>query len=138
MIFHFLGLSGCLLSVVLRLPPTKRACGQVGNLKLVRPNVCRYKLLVFNYLQKFSRFPSAETKVQKNYQCSITSVSPHLPQTHVGCCHIFLVRIFDNHFKMLQINRPCSFKIYSEPNNLIASIVDYETPYLSISGFIWS
>ena len=69
---------------VLRLPPTDRACGQVGDLKHFRPNVCRYKLLMFNYLQMFKRFPSAETKVQKNYQCSITSVSPHLPQTHVG------------------------------------------------------
>jgi hypothetical protein len=36
----------------------------VGVLKLVRPNVCRYKLLMFNYLQMFKRFPSAETKVQ--------------------------------------------------------------------------
>ena len=69
---------------VLELPPTKRACGQVGDLKLVHPNVRRYKLLMFNYLQMFNRFPSAETNVQKNYQSSITSVSPHLPQTHVG------------------------------------------------------
>jgi hypothetical protein len=34
---------------------------QVGDLKIVRPNVRRYKLLLFSYLQKFSRFPSAET-----------------------------------------------------------------------------
>ena len=40
---------------------------QVGHLKLNCPNVRRYKNLLFNYLQKFSRFPSAETKVQKNY-----------------------------------------------------------------------
>ena len=40
---------------------------KVGALKLVRPNVCRYKLLMFSYLQMFSRFPSAETNVQKNY-----------------------------------------------------------------------
>jgi hypothetical protein len=49
------------------LPPTNRACGQVGDLKLVRPNVRRYKLLLFSYLQMCNRFPSAETKVQKNY-----------------------------------------------------------------------
>jgi len=49
---------------------------QVGNLKLVRPNVSLYKLLLFNYLQKYNKFPSAETKVQKNHQCSITSVRP--------------------------------------------------------------
>ena len=48
-------------------PPTKRACGQVGNLKRLCPNVSRYKNLLFNYLQKFRWFPSAETKVQKNY-----------------------------------------------------------------------
>jgi hypothetical protein len=46
------------------LPPTYRACGQVGDLKLVRPNVFRYKLLMLSYLQMFNRFPSAETKVQ--------------------------------------------------------------------------
>jgi hypothetical protein len=64
--------------------PTCRACGQVGVLKLVCPNVRRYKLLMLSYLQKFKRFPSAETKVHKKSKCSITSVSPHLPQTHVG------------------------------------------------------
>jgi hypothetical protein len=46
------------------LPPTLRACGQVGDLKMVRPNVRRYKILMLSYLQKFNRFPSAETKVQ--------------------------------------------------------------------------
>ena len=56
----------------------------MGALKLVCPNVCRYELLMLSYLQKFNRFPSAETKVQKNYPCSITSVSPHLPQYYVG------------------------------------------------------
>jgi hypothetical protein len=43
---------------------TNRACGQVGGLKLICPNLCRYKLLMLSYLQMFSRFPSAETKVQ--------------------------------------------------------------------------
>jgi len=37
---------------------------QVGALKLVHPNVCRYKLLMLSYLQMLNRFPSAETKVQ--------------------------------------------------------------------------
>ncbi len=66
------------------LPPTSRACGQVGNLKHLCPNVRRYKLLMFNYLQMFSRFPSAETKVQKNYQSSITSVSPNCHKPMLG------------------------------------------------------
>ena len=70
---------------LIRFLPTKRACGQVGHLKLCCPNVRRYKLLLVNYLQMFSWFPSAETKVQKNYQCSITSVSPtcHKPMLAV-------------------------------------------------------
>jgi hypothetical protein len=37
---------------------------QVGALKLIRLNVRQSKLLMFNYLQKLNRFPSAETKVQ--------------------------------------------------------------------------
>jgi hypothetical protein len=31
-------------------------------------------------------FPSAETKDKLCYKCLITSVRPHLPQTHVGRC----------------------------------------------------
>ena len=34
----------------------------VGTLELVRPNVCRYKLLMFNYLQMIGQVPSAENK----------------------------------------------------------------------------
>ena len=41
---------------------TKRACGQVGHLKLLCPNVSRYNLLFLSYLLMFKRFPSAETK----------------------------------------------------------------------------
>ena len=65
---------------------TKRACGQVGNLKLLCPNVRRYKNLLLNYLQKFSMFPSAETKVQNNSKCSITYVRPtcHKPMLAAG------------------------------------------------------
>jgi hypothetical protein len=37
---------------------------KVGDLKLVRPNVRRYKLLMLSYLQMFNRFPFAETEVQ--------------------------------------------------------------------------
>jgi hypothetical protein len=56
----------------------------VGDLKLVRPNVCRYKLLMLSYLQMIGSFRLPTTKVQKNSQSSITSVSPHLPQYYVG------------------------------------------------------
>ncbi len=78
---------------------------QVGHLKHVRPNVRRYKLLLFNYLQKFSRFPSAETKVQKNFQCSITYVSPTChkpmlgavafvrPPCHLGNCFFLGIKL---------------------------------------------
>jgi hypothetical protein len=38
------------------------------------------KLIITNVWQ----FPSAETNAQKNYQSSITSVRPHLPQYYVG------------------------------------------------------
>ena len=38
---------------------------KVGYLKHVRPNVCRYKLLMFKYLQMFNRFPFAENKSTK-------------------------------------------------------------------------
>ena len=56
----------CLISVgyQMALQLTKRACGQVGDLKVVRPNVRRYKLLMLSYLQMFNRFPSAETNIQ--------------------------------------------------------------------------
>jgi hypothetical protein len=53
----------------------------VGTLELVRPNVRRYKLLILSYLQMFGSFRLPK---QKNSQCSITSVSPHLPQYYVG------------------------------------------------------
>ena len=62
--------------VFVKLRTTERACGQVGHLKRLCPNVRRYKLLILNYLLMFKRFPSAETKVQKNYCCSITFVRP--------------------------------------------------------------
>jgi hypothetical protein len=44
--------------------PNEQGLWQVGVLKLVRPNVCRYKLLMLNYLQVLNRIPSAKTKVQ--------------------------------------------------------------------------
>jgi hypothetical protein len=47
------------------LPPTNRACGQVGVLKLVRPNVCRYKLLMLSYLQMFGSFRQPKQKYNK-------------------------------------------------------------------------
>ena len=50
---------------------------KLGNLKPVRPNVRPIKLLIFNYLQMYNRFPSAQTKAQKNYKSSITSVRPN-------------------------------------------------------------
>ena len=69
-----------------KLAANEKGLWKLGDLKLVCPNVRRYKLLMFNYLQKFNRFPSAETKVQKNYQSSITSVRPncHKPMLAVG------------------------------------------------------
>ena len=76
------------------LPPTKRACGQVGKLKLLRLNDRRYKNLLFNYLQKFKRFPSAETK--RGRPCGTIKLlmfnyfrPPQLPQTHVGGSRFF-------------------------------------------------
>ena len=60
-----------------------------GHLKRLCPNVRRCKLLLLNYLQKFSRFPSAETKVQKNSQSWDLFRPPHLPQTHVGSRQIW-------------------------------------------------
>ena len=78
---------------VVRWLPTKRACGQVGNLKRCCPNVRRYKLLILSYLPMFKTFPSAETKVQKNYWCSITSVRPtcHKPMLAAGFLGNFIV-----------------------------------------------
>jgi hypothetical protein len=37
----------------------------VGALKLVRPNVCRYKLLMFNYLQIFGSFRPLKQKYER-------------------------------------------------------------------------
>ena len=54
---------------------------KLGNLKTFCPNVRRYKLLYFNYLQMIGQFPSAETKVQTNYRSSITSVRPNCHNT---------------------------------------------------------
>jgi len=45
---------------LLALQLTNMAFGRVGNLELVRPNFCRYKLLMLSYLQLFNRIPSAE------------------------------------------------------------------------------
>ena len=47
-----------------KLAANEKGLWQVGNLKRYCPNVRRYKLLLFNYLPMFKRFPSAETKVQ--------------------------------------------------------------------------
>ncbi len=111
------------MSVVVKWHPTSGACGQVGDLKLLCPNVRRYKLLMSSYLPMFSWFSSAETKVQKNYQCSITFVSPHLPQTHVGS------RAFLSHYFPL-------FRLLSSLHNIwqFSSIV---FP-LSFQGVMWS
>jgi hypothetical protein len=57
---------------------------KLRNLKTFCPNVRLCKLLNFNYLQMNSQFPYADNKSTKNYQCSITSVRPHLPQYYVG------------------------------------------------------
>ena len=69
-----------------KLAANEKGLWQVGHLKLLCPNVRRYKLLLFNYLQKFSWFPSAETKVQKDSQSSITYVRPtcHKPMLAAG------------------------------------------------------
>jgi hypothetical protein len=48
------------------LAANEKVLWQVGALKHVRPNVCRYKLLMFNYLQMFGSFRPPKTKVQKN------------------------------------------------------------------------
>jgi hypothetical protein len=71
------------------LAPNEKVLWQVGALKLIRPNVCRVKLLMLNYLQMLGSFRPPTTKVQKNSQSSITSVSPHLPQYYVGGSYFF-------------------------------------------------
>ena len=67
-----------------KLAANEKGLWQVGHLKLNCPNVRRCNLLLFNYLKKFSWFPSAETNVQKNSQSWDLFRQPHLPQTHVG------------------------------------------------------
>ena len=59
-----------------KISANEKGLWQVGHLKLICPNVRRYKLLILNYSSMFKSFPSAEIKLQINYQCSITSVSP--------------------------------------------------------------
>ena len=49
------------------------------DLKLVRPNVRRYKLLMLNYLQMFGSFRQPTTKVQKKFKVQL------LPSAHT--CH---------------------------------------------------
>ena len=52
---------------------------EVGDLKLVRPNVCQYKLLIFNYLQMFGSFRPPKQKYKR-----ITNVQllPSAPTCH--------------------------------------------------------
>ena len=59
---------------------------KLGDLELVRPNVRRVKLLLFNYLQMFGSFRQPTTNVQKNSQSPITSVRPncHKPMLSAG------------------------------------------------------
>jgi hypothetical protein len=61
-----------------------------GGGELVRWNVCRYKLLIFNYLQMFNRFPSAETKRGRpcgtiKFQIGVARAIQLLPSAPV--CH---------------------------------------------------
>ena len=67
----------------LRLPPTERACGQVGHLKRLCPNVRRYKLLILNYLQMFKKVSVSRNKSTKGFPKFNNFRQPHLPQTHV-------------------------------------------------------
>jgi hypothetical protein len=68
-------------SRVLSMTANEKVLWKLGNLKLVRPNVCPYKLLLFNYLQMYHKVPSAQTNAQKNYQRPITSVRPNCHNT---------------------------------------------------------
>ena len=76
------------------LPPTKRACGQVGDLKLVRPNVCRYKLLMFNYLQMFGSFRPTEQKYKRIPKVQLLPSAPTCHNTMLAAVFIALSNPF--------------------------------------------
>ena len=110
----------CPLFLLVTLPPTKRACGQVGHLKRCCPNVRRHKLLILSYLQMFKRFPSAETKVQNNYRCSITYVRP--------TCHKPMLAVV---FILSSIFLPISLSVQPQPNQLhFACFLRGRSPYI--------
>ena len=108
---------------------TKRACGQVGHLKCLCPNVRRYKLLLLSYLPMFKRFPSAETK--RGRPCGTIKLlmfnylrPPHLPQTHVGCspfCSAMLCPLIA--FRCLNLQCPIILVIVT--TNAVGGVVKF-------------
>ena len=135
----------------LRLQPTKRACGQVGDLELVCPNVRRYKLLMFSYLQMYNRFPVRREQKYKripNVQllpsapiatnpcwrfvllCPRGSVCQFLGHFILSLYHFELVLIAIFVFLFLMSNCPKSKCIV--PNLPSLSNNYYENPFLVI------
>jgi hypothetical protein len=54
----------------------------VGALKLVRPNVRRYKLLMFNYLQMIGSFRPTEQKYKRIPKVQLFPSAPHRRSDH--------------------------------------------------------
>ena len=72
------------------LTANEKVLWKLGNLKTFRPNVRRYKLLMFNYLQMIGQFPSAENKSTIKFPKFNHFRPPQLPQYYVGGRHFFV------------------------------------------------
>ena len=97
----------------------------VGHLKLLCPNVSRYKNLLLSYLQMLKSFPSAETK--RGRPCGTIKLlmfnnfrQPHLPQTHVGGWQSFRPKICPRAINYpSKVVRSCQIIIPEQQNQIL-------------------
>jgi hypothetical protein len=62
---------------------------QVGALEPVRPNVCRYKLLMFNYLQMLGSFRQPKQKYKRIPKVQLLPSAPTCHNTMLAAVHFF-------------------------------------------------
>ena len=66
---------------------------KLGNLKPICPNVRRYKLLMFNYLQMFGGFRPTEQKYKRITNVQSLPSAPNCHNTMLAVVFIFVVQV---------------------------------------------
>jgi hypothetical protein len=74
----------CLIERFFQFAANEKVLWLVGDLKLVRPNVRRYKLLMFNYLQMLASFRPTEQKYKRITKVQLLPSAPTCHNTMLG------------------------------------------------------